>query len=286
MSKDQLPTRSPWRDAIWKVMFSDETRVGRMFDIILLWAIILSVLGVMLESVDHIRRDYGPLLEWIEWVFTILFTIEYFLRILSARRPLRYIFSFFGLVDLLSILPTFLGLFIQGPQFLRIIRILRLLRVFRILKLARYLSEADNLLQALRDSRAKITVFLVGVFAAAVIMGTLMYIIEDAESGFTSIPRSIYWAIVTLTTVGFGDITPQTVLGQAFASVLMIIGYGIIAVPTGIVTAEYTMKKTAKHKHHSYCDSCGSLVEEEDNFCSNCGNDLVMIKQPNDDSSS
>lgn len=209
----------------------------------LLWAILLSVTVVMLESVSDIKQEYGVLLRYLEWVFTILFTVEYLLRIYTTDKPKRYIGSFFGIIDLLSILPTYIGLFFVGSQYLLTIRIFRLLRVFRVLKLVRYSEESEVLAKAVYSSRRKIIVFLGTVFTIAVIMGTIMYIIEPPESGFTSIPRSIYWAIVTLTTVGYGDIAPITVPGQFLAAFIMILGYGVIAVPTGIVSVEYASVK-------------------------------------------
>ena len=263
---------------IAKIIFGANTFAGRLFDIVLLWAILISVLEVMLESVNEFRDNYGQVLTYVEWFFTIIFTIEYLVRIWVSKHPLKYIFSFYGLVDLFSILPTYLGLFVSGSSYLRTIRIFRLLRVFRILKLVRYLSEADNLLRALMASSAKITVFLMGVVVVAIIVGTLMYIIEDAGSGFTSIPRSIYWAIVTVTTVGFGDITPQTVLGQTLASFLMIVGYGIIAVPTGIVSSEFTSlrrEEVEKLDQKIKCQICRSEFEHGDNYCKTCGNKIA-----------
>ncbi len=261
-----------FKERVADIIFESDTFYGKLFDVVLLWAILLSVLEVMIESVTDLRLEYGNLLSYAEWLFTILFTVEYLARIWVAKNPWKYIFSFYGLVDLFSIVPTYLGLFITGSSYLRTIRIFRLLRVFRILKLVRYLSEADNLLNALKASRAKITVFLMGVVVVAVIVGTVMYIIEGPEAGFTSIPRSIYWAIVTVTTVGFGDITPQSVFGQTLASLLMIVGYGIIAVPTGIVSAEFAT--ITREGGHLTCGDCHHEVELQDHFCKNCGKEL------------
>jgi voltage-gated potassium channel len=244
-----LDLNRPWREIAHEIIFEADTFWGKFFDVGLLWAILVSVIIVMLESVREIAFQYGFFISIAEWSFTVLFTAEYFLRIYTSPKPSRYIFSFYGIIDLLSILPTYLALVLTGTQFLLIIRILRLLRVFRVLKLVRYSSESEALAKAMYNSRMKITVFLGGVISAAVILGTLMYIIETPEAGFTSIPKSIYWAIVTLTTVGYGDIAPQTVAGQFLASFIMIIGYGVIAVPTGIVSAEFAQAKAETVNH-------------------------------------
>ena len=223
------------REKLYIIIFGTDTPAGKYFDITLLWAIVLSTIAVMLESVKEIQEEYGSLLLIAEYAFTILFTIEFIMRLWVSEKPLGYIFSFYGIVDILSILPTYLMLFAVSSQYLRVIRIFRLMRVFRVLKLGRSMREADVLWISLKASRAKIGVFLFAVLNVAAIMGTIMYIVEGGENGFTSIPRSIYWAIVTMTTVGFGDIHPHTDLGQLVSVVLMILGYGIIAVPTGIV---------------------------------------------------
>ena len=229
-----------FRTRLARVVFESDTPAGRAFDVALLWSIVLSILLVTLESVSSIRASYGGLLRGLEWGFTVLFTVEYAVRLYAARRSLRYASSFLGVVDLLTIVPSYLSLFLPGAQSLLAVRALRLLRVFRILKLSRYLGEATVLTSALRASRFKIIVFVSTVLTLVVIIGSVMYLVEGAANGFTSIPVSIYWAIVTLTTVGYGDISPQTPLGQMLASALMIVGYGVIAVPTGIVTAELT----------------------------------------------
>lgn len=226
------------RHRTYRVIFEHATPAGRGFDVLLLIAIVGSVFVVMLESVASLRADWGRTLVLAEWLFTAGFTVEYVLRLWSVRRPLHYVRSFFGVVDLLSILPTWLSLVIPGGQALSVVRILRVVRVFRVLKLAQYVGEASVLLDAMRASRYKVTVFLVTVVCATVCVGSVMYLVEGPSHGFTSIPVGIYWAIVTLTTVGFGDVTPQTPLGQFLASLIMILGYGIIAVPTGIVSAE------------------------------------------------
>lgn len=263
-----------WRARLHEVVFEADTPIGRRFDVILLWSIILSVIAVMLESIPKVAEDYGMLLAFFEWGFTILFTIEYIARILAVKRPLKYMISFFGIIDLLSIIPSYLGLIITGSGSLMVIRILRFLRIFRILKLMSFLREAVVLREAIKASRKKITVFLIGLGITVVILGTIMYMIEDAESGFTSIPRSIYWAIVTITTVGYGDIAPQTALGQMLASGIMIMGYAIIAVPTGIVGAEIALSKTPSMNTQS-CPSCSKYGHEDDaEFCKHCGHNL------------
>jgi len=273
MTSPRTPAAWPkWRSTLHEVIFEADTPAGRAFDIALIASILLSITAVMLESVRSVRAVYGPLLYDIEWFFTVLFTLEYVLRLVSVWRPLRYATSFFGLVDLLAILPTFLSLLLPGTQYLFTVRILRLLRIFRILKLTEYLSEASVITNALRASQRKIIVFILTVLTVVVIIGSLMYIIEGEENGFTSIPTSIYWAIVTLTTVGFGDITPQTPLGKALASVVMIMGYGIIAVPTGIVTAELTNAGARKRTSTQACPSCSAEGHDADAvYCKYCG---------------
>lgn len=262
-----------WKDSWHEVIFEADTPKGKLFDVVLLWAIALSVLAVMLESVGWIYTEYQSIFVIVEWVFTILFTIEYLLRLATVKQPLKYALSFYGLVDLLSILPTFLGLYFVDGSSLRVIRILRLLRVFRVLKLMSFLNQAQNLRKALKSSRPKIMVFLFAVSVLVVLLGTVMYIIESEEAGFTSIPRSIYWAIVTLTTVGYGDITPQTVLGQSLASVVMIIGYAIIAVPTGIVTSEFV--KSDVSSNTKSCPNCSKEGHDDDaDHCKFCGSKL------------
>ncbi|TKC13016.1 ion transporter [Pedobacter polaris] len=252
------------REKINQIIFGHDTKSSKLFDVILLWIILFSVLIVILESIPSLNKQFASLFFYAEWAITILFTIEYILRIWSSKTPLRYIFSFWGLVDLLSILPSYLELINFGFHYLLAIRIFRLLRVFRILKLVRFNREAQKLLLALNASKYKMGVFLMAVIAIMVILGTLMYVIEGGENGFTSIPQSIYWAIVTVTTVGFGDIVPQTVLGKFLSSIAMIMGYAIIAVPTGIITVELASKKSEdKVCNHDnpddaqYCNQCG-----------------------------
>ncbi|WP_420318417.1 ion transporter [Ekhidna sp.] len=274
MSEPDFKYFSRFRNQLFHIVFGTDTRSGKLFDIVLLWAIVLSVISVMLESVSSIREAYDDVFFVTEWLFTVLFTVEYLLRLFITAKPKKYAFSFFGIIDLLATLPTYITLFVAGGSYLVVIRSIRLLRIFRILKLGRYLREASVLSDALAASRYKIFVFLGAVFTLAMIMGTLMYMIEGGESGFTSIPRSIYWAIVTITTVGYGDIAPQTVLGQAFASMLMLMGYAIIAVPTGIVTSEIASAEKNKRKEESagrVCAACGIKGHDKDAiFCKNC----------------
>ena len=270
MSTTEKSKLKPWQRKLHEVIFEADTPAGKWFDIILLIAILISVLTVMLESVDSIALKYGTLLRVIEWVITIFFTIEYIARLVSVGKPLKYAYSFYGIIDLVSILPSYLGIFISGTHTLAVIRSIRLLRVFRILKLARYIKEANFLIQALKASRAKIIVFLFAVLSLTFILGTIMYLIESPEAGFTSIPRSVYWAIVTLTTVGFGDITPQTVLGQSLASIIMIIGYAIIAVPTGIIGNEIIKSKNRTNTQS--CPQCSLEGHDDDALhCKYCG---------------
>jgi len=264
------PPSGGWRGRLHEIIFEAETPAGRAFDVSLIGLIILSVLIVMLESVRALREQYGAELYAVEWTLTLLFTAEYVLRLLSVRRPLRYAASFFGLVDLLAIVPTYLSLLLPGTQYLLVVRILRLLRVFRVLKLAEYLTEADVLTRALRASRRKISVFLLTVLTLVVIIGALLYVVEGEENGFTSIPVGIYWAVVTLTTVGYGDISPKTPLGQGLAALVMITGYGIIAVPTGIVTVEIA-QAARRMVSTQACPECGSEGHDADAvYCKYC----------------
>mgnify|MGYP001472960872 FL=1 len=267
-----------WQYKLHRIIYEADTPAGKLFDVLLLITILLSVLFVALESVAFIDEEYHIFLENAEWVFTIIFTIEYFVRIISVRRPLGYIFSFYGVIDLISVLPKYISLLTIGTHSLLALKTLRLLRVFRILKLTPYIGESNTLLKALNASRRKIFVFIFGVLILCIIFGTLMYLIESEESGFTSIPRSIYWCIVTLTTVGYGDIAPQTPLGQLFASIIMILGYGIIAVPTGIVTAEMT--KTQKiDVNTKACPYCMNSDHKEDSvYCHQCGKPLNDVE--------
>ncbi len=263
-----------WRRRIHEIIFEADTFAGKLFDIALIAAILLSVVIVLLDSVAVFRRSHGVLLRRAEWFFTILFTVEYLLRIISVGRPWAYIRSFFGIIDLLAVIPTYLSVLVPGTQYLLVIRMLRILRIFRVLKLVQYLSEAALLRRALYASRRKIIVFLYTVMIIVVIVGSLMYLIEGEEHGFTSIPRGIYWAIVTLTTVGYGDIAPQTSIGQALAALVMIMGYGIIAVPTGIVTAELS-RETSRGITTQSCPACAAEGHDADaKFCKYCGERL------------
>jgi voltage-gated potassium channel len=254
-------------------MFQHDSLPERTFDGTLVIAIVLSVVVVMLDSVAAINARYGPELAVAEWCFTVLFTVEYLLRLWVSERPLRYARSFYGIIDLGAIIPTYLAVFFPAGRFLLALRVLRVLRVFRILKLAQYVQEASVLSQALRASRHKITVFITTVLSVVVISGSVMYMVEGAERGFTSIPMSIYWAIVTMTTVGYGDLSPQTSLGQTLASILMIVGYGVIAVPTGIVTLE--LDRASRGPTARQCPGCGSRRQDPDaSYCKYCGTQL------------
>ncbi|MEH6536249.1 MAG: ion transporter [Psychroserpens sp.] len=233
-------TQPNWKNKLHEIIYEADTPAGKLFDVILLITILASIVLVMLESVNSFDEKYHVFLNVSEWVITILFSIEYIARIVTVKKPLKYILSFYGIIDLLSTIPKYISLILAGSHALVILRALRLLRVFRILKLARYLGASNQLANAIKASRAKIAVFLFAVIIASVIFGTIMYLVEGEENGFTNIPKSVYWCIVTLTTVGFGDIAPQTPVGQFIAAIIMIMGYGIIAVPTGIVSAEYT----------------------------------------------
>ena len=272
------------RNTIHEIIYEADTPLGRLFDIVLFVLILVSVVVVALETVDTVNAKYSDLFLKIEWAITIFFTLEYFLRIVSVKKPLRYIFSFYGLIDLISTIPLYLSYVFAGSQVLLAVRALRLLRVFRILKLVKFLGEASQLRRALRASRAKILVFIYTVVILAVLMGTVMYMIEKPyNEQFTSIPRSIYWTVVTLTTVGYGDISPSTPLGQLIATIIMVLGYGIIAVPTGIVTVEYARHdpqgqekvKSVVHTNTQACPSC-SVEGHRDGakYCYNCGDPL------------
>ncbi len=267
---------TPWRERVRVIIFEADTPAGKAFDVGLLVAILASVIAVMLDSVAPIRATYGRGLDVAEWVFTILFSLEYALRLVCVPAPSRYARSFFGVVDLLAVVPTYLSLLLPGAEHLLVIRGLRLLRIFRVYKLGRFLGEASILRKALTDSRHKVTIFLGTIAILVSILGTAMYLIEGAENGFTSIPISVYWAVVTMTTVGYGDIAPHTVAGKALASMVMILGYSIIAVPTGIVTAEIVESAAASRKLSTRC--CAQCMAEghdaDARFCKECGAQL------------
>ena len=262
------------RNQFNEIIFESDTSAGKLFDICLLIAIVLSVITVICESVPQLRGDFAHSFLVLEWIFTIIFSVEYILRIYSSYQRTRYIFSFFGLIDLLAILPVFIGIFISGAHSFMIIRAFRLLRVFRVLKISRYSKAGETLLLALRASREKIGIFLFAIITTILLIGTLIYLIEGEENGFTSIPKGIYWAVVTITTVGYGDITPQTALGQFFSGLLMILGYAIIAVPTGIISVE--VARSGKKKTSSrVCPNCNTKGQgSEAKFCFNCGTRL------------
>ncbi len=267
-----------WKRKLHEVIYGTHTPAGKLFDIILLVLILYSIIVVMLESVPRFDTKYHRFLNISEWVITILFSIEYILRIICIKKPKKYIFSFFGIIDLLSTIPKYLSFFFVGSQYLTALRALRLLRVFRILKLVRFVGESNKLAGALKASRTKIFVFVFFVLIISVLLGTLMYLIEGPEHGFNSIPHSVYWTIVTLTTVGYGDISPETPLGQFLATLIMIIGYGIIAVPTGIVSAEYaSSKKENKNMDEGRsCPSCSAEIYRSDAvYCRKCGYNLI-----------
>ncbi len=271
------PESAGWRARWYDIIFEADTPKGKTFDVFLLFAILGSLAVIMLESVPRLNAQYRFQFRSIDWIFTAFFTVEYLLRIAVVKRKRSYIFSFYGIIDLLSILPSYLAFVFIGGQYFMVIRSLRLIRVFRVLKMMRFLGEAKVLSNALRASRAKIIVFIVTVVCIVFIMGTVMYMVEGPENGFTSIPISVYWCIVTLTTVGYGDISPVTPLGQLIASIIMIMGYGVIAVPTGIVTAEMSMAQKAESKNkviHKDCPICERSNITEANYCNHCGNPL------------
>lgn len=273
--QNEATERSPRRGRLYEIIFEAETRGGKLFDVALFVAIMLSVAATILSSVDSIQQAYGQWLTGCNWLITILFTVEYGLRLYCAKKPTRYARSFFGVVDLLAVLPTYLSLFIPGTKFLDVIRILRMLRIFRVMKMVQYVNDGDLLLNALVASRRKIGIFLFAVLTLVVILGSLMYVIEGADHGFTSIPAGIYWAIVTLTTVGYGDISPQTGLGQALAAFIMIIGYSIIAVPTGIISVEIG-KASARGSARKTCPACNAEDHDPDAaHCKHCGASLA-----------
>lgn len=256
------------RRKLYHIVFGTTTKLGKRFDILLLWIILFSVLVVMLESIPTLSAHYFTQFYTVEWILTIIFTIEYLLRLWISPKPIKYIFSFWGVIDLLSILPTYLSFFLEGYHYLLVVRIFRLLRIFRILKLVRFSTEAQGLLSALKASLYKISIFFIAVISIVTILGTIMYVVEGGQDGFTSIPQSIYWAIVTITTVGYGDLVPHTVLGKFISSAAMIIGYAIIAVPTGIVTVAMARAKEPTKE----CAKCDYANISKANYCVNCAN--------------
>ncbi len=267
--------RRNWRERLHEVIYESNTTAGKLFDVSLLLLILASIFVVILDSVEAQHRRYGVLYNQLEWIFTILFTLEYLLRLISIKKPLRYVFSFLGIIDLLAIIPSYLSIFIAGTQSLLVFRALRLLRVFRIFKLSHFLSEMRFLGLALRGSLKKISIFMLIVLMLVIILGSIMYLVEDGENGFSSIPESIYWAIVTITTVGYGDITPMTMAGKFVASLIMLMGYGIIAVPTGIVTTEMAIAARDRREKNETCPRCGKEGHDLDaRFCNRCGEAL------------
>ncbi len=267
---------SKFKERLFQIIYHSDTTAGKWFDLILIFSILTSVLVVMLDSVDSLSQEYDQTFHVLEWFFTILFTIEYFFRLYCIRNPVRYAYSFFGIVDLVSILPSYLGLFIPGGQYIMVVRSLRILRIFRILKLTHYVGEADLLLKSIIGARFKVLVFLFFMLTVVTIFGSFMYLIEGPQNGFTSIPVGVYWAVVTVTTVGYGDISPHTPAGQAVASLMVIIGYSIIAIPTGIFTAE--LSKQIRKDILSIgpeCQVCGHRNQERNaNYCTSCGAEL------------
>lgn len=265
--------KATWQDKLHEIIYEADTPAGKLFDVVLLIFILASILLVMLESVNSIDAKYHDLLNIGEWAVTILFSFEYIARIVAVKKPWKYITSFYGVIDLLSTIPKYLSLIFAGTHALVALRALRLLRVFRILKLARYLGASNQLAGAIKASRAKISVFLFAVLIASVIFGTIIYLVEGEEHGFTNIPKSVYWCIVTLTTVGFGDIAPETPLGQFIATIIMILGYGIIAVPTGIVSAEYAAHTKETNKDDSHESTTEPKTHLNSQCCANCLNE-------------
>ena len=268
-------TKNNWKTKLHEIIYEADTAQGKWFDIILILTILLSIVLVMLESVKKFDENYHDFLKIAEWVITILFSIEYIVRIITIKKPTSYIFSFFGIIDFLATIPMYISLILGGTHALVALRALRLLRVFRILKLARYLTASTKLIAALKASRIKIAVFLFSVVVLTIILGTIMYLVEGPENGFTSIPHSMYWAIVTLTTVGYGDLAPHTPFGQFIASIVMILGYGIIAVPTGIVTSEITRTENNPNTNTQHCSNCSAEKHmDKAAFCYKCGGKL------------
>ena len=272
--------RWPDKATLYTVIFGTETPAGRRFDIILIVVILLSISVLFIDSIASVRAHYGGVLYWLEWGFTVLFTLEYAVRVYCAKKRLGYVRSFYGIVDILAVLPTYLAILLPGASLLLMIRLLRVMRIFRVMKLVRYADEEQILWRSLKQSRRKITVFFSSLFILVTLFGSLLYAVEGPEYGFTSIPVSIYWAVVTITTVGFGDITPQTPLGQAIATLTMLLGYAIIAVPTGIITA-HLGREIQRHRDRRRCPQCDKSGHEEDaGFCKFCGGELEEPHPP------
>ena len=264
-----------WKQKLHTIIYESGTPAGKAFDVTLLFLIFTSIIIVMLDSIGWMHAKYGSLFLVLEWIYTILFSIEFILRLICIRKPLSYLFSFFGMIDFLSIVPTYLSLFVGGAQTLLVVRALRLLRVFRIFKLRHYVNEMQFLMRAIKGSFRKISIFMLIVFTTVIILGSVMYLVEGGRNGFDSIPDSIYWAIVTITTVGYGDISPVTPVGKLIASVIMLMGYGIIAVPTGIITTEMALAARKKSHSDEVCANCGKEGHDENaRFCNACGNKL------------
>lgn len=272
--------KKDWRFRLHEVIYESNTVAGKSFDVALLIAIVTSIVVVMLDSVGSVHQKYGVLFGRLEWLFTILFTIEYILRLICIRRPMRYVLSLLGVIDLVALIPSWLAMVFVGAQSLLVFRALRLLRVFRIFKLGHFLLEIDYLKQALKNSARKISIFLLTVLMLTIILGSVMYLVEQRENGFSNIPESIYWAIVTITTVGYGDISPVTPLGKFVASIVMLIGYAIIAVPTGIITHDFAVARKRQQHLYESCPACGKEGHDDDaRFCKFCGASLFKGKE-------
>jgi len=273
--KDSNLATTGWRAQLHEIIYESEKPEGKAFDVALLTSILISIIVVILDSVKDLHAKYGSLFFVLEWCFTVLFTIEYILRLICIRRPLKYVFSPFGIIDLMAIIPSYLSIVIAGAQSLLVLRALRLLRVFRIFRLVHFLSELRFLSTAILNSFRKISIFILFVLAFVVILGSIIYLVEGPENGFTSIPQSIYWAIVTITTVGYGDLVPGTPLGKLIASFIMLIGYGIIAVPTGILTTEMALTARRREQSNNACPSCGREGHDLDaKHCKYCGSPI------------
>lgn len=270
--KENKDSVNNWKSKLHEIIYEADTPVGKWFDIVLIFLILSSIILVILESVESFDQEFHQFLYISEWFITIVFSIEYIARFLSINKPFKYVFSFYGIIDLLSTIPLYLSFIFPGSQVLIVIRAIRLLRLFRILKMVKFIGEARKLKNALWDSRTKITVFIFAIMVLSIIIGTLMYLVEGEEAGFTSIPKGIYWTIVTMTTVGFGDMVPLTALGQTISVVVMVMGYGIIAVPTGIVSAEFSRQNKLIHTNTQACPNCNAHYHNDNaKYCYNCG---------------